>query len=705
MAESEALREALLELDVLRQREAEALAESNALLKGLAAMNAAPAPTAALDALLAAVRETMECSGVGVLLPEGDDLVVDRENGSLPFDRLSDTARRLLSKPRRVSDLAGVRWWSGGGATRSWLSVPLRIERSVASATVHGSQPGVLACVDPRPDRFDPVSQRRLERLARLASQALGTRALAERNALLAAVIEGSSVALSIADARGGERPLIYVNPAFETLTGFRAAEVLGRDCRLLSAEEPDAPERARLRAAVRTRQGGRFELRNRRATGELFWNDLTLYPVAADGGGPGYLVATQVDATEQRAAEDERRRGETERARLMAQLAQAQRQEAVGVVAAGIAHDLNNVASVVAGSAELLLSSDAVEGRDRHNAERISRAGRSMSDLIARLLDFGKRAPDRSRIDLCEVVREAAELLRPTLGDGALLLTQVPDEAVRVVADPTDVLQIVLNLAINARDALPAGQGAIEVGLAPLGPPDVPESEIAVGAARADETYARIWVRDTGEGIARERHHAIFDPYHSSKGDGGTGLGLAVVAGLVGSMAGFVRLVSAPGDGTTFEVHLPPTPDAGPVAAAETDDSPTALAGRLVLVLDDDPDAVAVTSQVLEMHGAEVAGCEHPFDALAAIDDDPDAFDLVITDLEMPDLNGAEVAARLRERRPDLPIILQTGRRDWRNLVPDAPFATALVKPVSGEQLASAAAAAIAGRAGGAAR
>lgn len=908
MVENESLREALLELDALRRREAEALRESNALLAGINRMTAAAGPDDALEALLCSVSESLECDGAFVLRAEGNDLAVVTSAGRTALGRLAGAAPVVLAKARRVVDVADAGWWRAGPETggngiavRSWLSVPLAI----------GTERMALACVDRRRSHFGPGTHRLLARLGQLVAQAVSTRALAERNALLAAVIEGSSVAVTIADATLPDCPLVYVNRAFEEMTGYAASEVIGRNCRFMSEEPDDSPERERLRQTVAERGIGRFILRNRRRDGAVFWNDLTLYPVADADGRVRYLVGTQVDATERRTVERERdmardrlvtalsqipegflllderdrvlfangvytafypagadgfaagdafvdafarylagtgvppeeaarraqgrlaemrrgekdheetlpdgrilavsdrvtpdggllsivsdvtavrateqllalraaamdsaqdgisvcdegghliymnpayrrmfgigldedvrgrpwkslfpekeiafienevfpvlretgrwrgeiagrrtdggiveqeltktllpgvglicvtrdvaerRRGEMERARLIGQLSAAQRQEAIGVIAAGIAHDLNNIVSVVTGSANLIAESPATGPVERRHARRIDQAGRSMADLIHRLLDFARRIPTKTDIELSELVSEAAELVRISVKKNVSLRVEPADATVRVRGDPTNLLQVILNLAINARDAIGQREGTITISARRFDADcshDPKAGEVLAGEVRQGWSYGVVEVADNGSGIEPQMFRRIVEPYYSTKGDAGTGLGLAVVAGIVQSMRGFLALRSTVGAGTTFSVYLPTTDVdvaseeavAQEAALAETID----LSGRLVLVVDDDQNELEMIQKILERAGAEVASCQHPYDAVHTIQDDPGAWDLLITDFEMPDMSGAGLAAKVRGISPGLPMLLYTARADWR--------------------------------------
>ncbi|MEO1459362.1 MAG: PAS domain S-box protein, partial [Pseudomonadota bacterium] len=300
--DDETLREALFELKVLREREAEALRESNALLKGLSSITDAARPAEALTRLLRSIEGSLGCDLVA-LIAGAHGAAEIREATDSTLAGLSFPAAPLrLRRPIRAADAATLTWWPAMPAPLQRFSALLIVPISLPDG-----EAGAILCLTGEHAGFSPDDQNLLSRLAILAAQALATLSLSERNALLAGVIAGSSASVVVADARSPETPLVYVNDAFVALSGYARAEVLGRNCRFLSAEEADSPERLRLRHCVATRSNGTFELRNRKRDGSFFWNRLTLFAVGEPGEPPRYLVATQVDITAERAAADER--------------------------------------------------------------------------------------------------------------------------------------------------------------------------------------------------------------------------------------------------------------------------------------------------------------------------------------------------------------------------------------------------------------
>lgn len=299
----EALCDAVQEMERLRQSEARALRENAALLGALSAMTASDGPASALGTLLVSARDSLGADAAVILRRRAGEAaceVAHATEAALTGQSLI-VPEGVMDGPRYIADLAGADWFADRpayGRFRGLVAAPILVSGRAEGAAA-------LLCLSERPAAFGPACLRLLGRIAGLAGAALDKLALAERQALLAAVIEGSSASIAIADARRADTPLVYVNPAFEALTGYGRDAVLARNCRLLAADPPDAPERVRLRAAVAERRRGEFLLRNRRRDGTLFWNELTLDTVPDEGAAARYLVATQTDASERIAARE----------------------------------------------------------------------------------------------------------------------------------------------------------------------------------------------------------------------------------------------------------------------------------------------------------------------------------------------------------------------------------------------------------------
>jgi PAS domain S-box-containing protein len=498
------------------------------------------------------------------------------------------------------------------------------------------------------------------------------------------AAIEASDDGFAITDANG---IFTFMNRAHAALFGYEdPSDLIGQPWSVLY----DAAEGRRIEEKVMpvVAEFGvwRGETVGRRCDGTPVEQEIAL-TLAADGG----LVCVTRGIGERLAME-------REKMRLREQLMLAQRQESVGQLASGIAHDFNNLIAAIAGTAGLMERSE--DAQIAFHAQRIQAAAGTAAGLVDKMLSLGRRETEPKLIDLRIIFSSVRDLVAPSLADPLhRIALEVPDEPVLIRADATEVMQVALNLALNARDALALGKaGLVALSIGPVGS-EAPRGEVVVGEIPAEAAIIR--VRDTGCGIPSDDLTQVFEPYYTRKGEAGTGLGLAVVAGIVASAGGAIAVESKPGEGTLFEVCWPPElraekPD--PLAALGPLDAQL-LAGKAVLVVDDNPAVVDTVVAMLERAGAEPAPCLDPEDAIAAIEEDPQAFDLVLTDYDMPGMNGPELARALRAIRADLPLLLLTavplayGRRAGEA----EPFDAVLTKPANMESLVASARLAIA--------
>ena len=348
-----------------------------------------------------------------------------------------------------------------------------------------------------------------------------------------------------------------------------------------------------------------------------------------------------------------DRRFQEQAREELERQLRQAQKMEAIGTLAGGIAHDFNNILGSILGNAELV-AEDLPDGHPaRESVRQIHQAGLRARDLVHSILTFSRqREPTRESLDLSRVVAESLTLLKASLPSTIAIQTPVLPGCPPVFADASQMVQVLMNLATNALHAMQPAGGTLEVG---LGPGPASPAELPPGR------YVHLWVRDTGRGMTPEVLERAFDPFFTTKPpDEGTGLGLAVVHGIIRAHGGTITARSGPGQGTRFDILLPAVAPAEPVAAASRD-GPGGGAERIVLV-DDEPALVTLGQRQLERLGYRVRAFTSPADALAGIAADPAAVDLLITDLTMPSMRGTDLARAVQSLRPDLPILLATG-------------------------------------------
>jgi len=346
------------------------------------------------------------------------------------------------------------------------------------------------------------------------------------------------------------------------------------------------------------------------------------------------------------------------ERVQLHHHLAQAQKLEAIGRLAGGVAHDFNNVLTAILGSAELLLL-DTPRGTDaREEVEIIRDAAQRAQELIRQLLAFSARQVLQPAVtDLNDLIKNLTRMLRRLIGEDLALTTELADDLGAVRVDPGQVEQVLMNLAVNARDAMPDG-GQLTIRTANV--------EMEESGDLRDGRYVRIDVADTGTGMDAATLGRVFEPFFTTKERGkGTGLGLATAYGIVRQSGGQIAVSSAPGAGTTFRIHLPRV-DA-PVEAARAAPPVTAPAAgtETVLVAEDEQIVRVLIRKVLEQAGYTVLLAGGGAEALQLAERHAGPIHLLVTDVVMPDMNGRELARRLLERRPDTKVLYVSGYAD----------------------------------------
>ena len=394
--------------------------------------------------------------------------------------------------------------------------------------------------------------------------------------------------------------------------------------------------------------------------------NRLTNHEVVLARGANRHHLLVNFDAQINEAGELEEVRGYlfdiTEPKRLEEQLRQSQKMEALGTLAGGIAHDFNNILGVILGYAEIIQNSaEAGSGLERRVAE-IARAGRRARDLVNQILNFSRQGPqERHPMTLAPLVKEALKLLRSSVPANVEIISRIETDRDSVLADPTQMHQILLNLCGNAAQAMRESGGTLTVTLADVRDGDAfaPPRELG-----RPERFVRLSVLDTGPGIDPDVVERIFDPFFTTKRQGeGTGMGLAMVHGIVKRHDGHVVLDNRPGQGAAFHVFLPLTSDAErPVAEAAAD---LVFREGRILFVDDEKPLVDIGREMLQSCGFEVVTRTSSVEALEAFRHRAGDFDLVITDQTMPNMTGMELAREILRLRPNMPIILCTGFSD----------------------------------------
>ena len=476
-------------------------------------------------------------------------------------------------------------------------------------------------------------------------------REIAERR-LLATAVEQSAEAIIITTTDG---TIEYVNPAFEAITGFSREEAVGRKPSLVMSGRHTE---AFYQDLWRTLQNGgvwigRFN--NRRKDGTLYEEDAVISPVRDSSGKIVNYVAVKRDVTDQVAME--------------AQLRQSQRMEAIGELAGGVAHDFNNLLTVILGSCNLLLcDADRLDAAERENIDEILEAGTRATSLTRQLLAFSRRQPSNPMIlSLVSVVANMEKMLRRLIRENVSIQTRLPDYPIYVNADPVQIDQIVINLAVNARDAMPNG-GALSIA--------VTETEKGCDAQKMGlkpGRYAVLELADTGIGMTEATRARIFEPFFTTKAeDAGTGLGLATVYGIVKQNGGDIEVESKLDVGTTFRILLPRAPDEI-VLAQEQEKQETAeglSAGdaqgtETILVVDDEQSVLHMTRRVLELSGYTVLAAQNDQEVLRFWEERREDIDMLLTDVVMPGMSGKDLGTLLTADRPDLRVLLMSAYTD----------------------------------------
>ncbi len=382
-------------------------------------------------------------------------------------------------------------------------------------------------------------------------------------------------------------------------------------------------------------------------------------------GGLVQYLLAN-FDSVYNENAELEEIRGYifdiSEPKRLEDQLRQSQKMEALGTLAGGIAHDFNNILGVILGYSEIIESSADPESGLERRVKEISRAGKRARDLVNQILNFSRQGPqERHPMTLTPLIKEALKLLRSSVPANVEIISRMETDQDNVLADPTQMHQILLNLCGNASQAMQATGGTLTITMA-----DVSDGDEIVppdGLGRP-ERFVRLSVSDTGSGIAPEVEDRIFDPFFTTKAQGeGTGMGLAMVHGIVKRHDGYLELKNKPGKGATFHVFLPKTAiDERPAIDVTSD---LIFHEGRILFVDDEKPLTDIGREMLTACGFEVVTRTSSVEALEAFKHRAKDFDLVITDQTMPNMTGMELAREMLAIRPDIPIILCTGFSD----------------------------------------
>ncbi len=444
-----------------------------------------------------------------------------------------------------------------------------------------------------------------------------------------------------------------YITPSVERITGYRPEDFFNDPGLLERITHPEDRERLKnhIQEELNAAKAQEFIFRIFTKSGEERWIGHVCQSVFSSDGRNLGRRASNRNMTRYKQAEEEK-------VKLESQLRQAQKMEAIGTLAGGIAHDFNNILSPIIMYTEITLRASKDENL-RPYLEQVLKSSRRASDLVKQILSISRQTEQkRIFMQLGPIVKESLKLLRASFPSTIEIRQDITAEGDWILADPTEIYQVVMNLCTNAAHAMADKDGILEVSLDTV---DLEEERPAYANNIKPGAYVRLAIRDTGYGMSPEVIERIFEPYFTTKELGqGTGLGLALVHSIVQTSNGSITISSEPGQGSTFSVYLPKI-DVEEDSEGEALQPIPAGKGRLLMV-DDEVDIVNAAKIILEQSGYEVVTFTNSLEAWETFQDEPGKFDLIISDLTMPRMTGLELAKNILTIRPQMPVIICTG-------------------------------------------
>ncbi len=591
-----------------------------------------------VETLLTRYTDLYEFAPTGYLSVDADGLIV---SVNLTASRLLQVERSMLQR-RRLShflkaehrrELADFVARVLGGDERATCEVsPLQHSTGTMILRVEGARS--LDGAECRIVLLDVTAARNATEALRLHSAAL----------------EAAASAIMITDVAG---TVEWVNQGFAVLTGYALDDAVGRKVStLLNAQVHDRATFTDLWETILAGRVWRGELTNRRKDGSHYLEERTITPFVNAHGTPVHFISMGRDLTEQRQME--------------AQLLQSHKMETVGRLAGGIAHDFNNLLTVINGTVEFAMMGMLPDLPLRRDLEEVKAAGQRAAMLTGQLLAFSRKQIMRyDALNLSTLVVGLQDMLHRLLGKRITLKVVPGDDLGLVRADPIHIEQVILNLAVNARDAMPLG-GTLTVSIenyTVTADGGEAHSSVPPGA------YVRLVVTDTGDGMTDSVRERAFEPFYTTKGLGeGTGLGLSMVYGIITQSGGSILVQSDVGVGTVFSIYLPRVAS-GSVTPAVVSTVPHDRGSETVLVVEDDDAVRRVAERVLRHVGYTVISASNGREAIQRLSEQRDTVDLVVTDVVMPEMGGLELAAALHELHPRTKVIFLSGYTDEAKL------------------------------------
>ncbi|MFC0253443.1 response regulator [Massilia consociata] len=471
----------------------------------------------------------------------------------------------------------------------------------------------------------------------------IGRSGIEDRGNIFFAAVEMTRMPMVVTDPNQEDNPIVFANGAFFDLTGYEDKDVIGHNCRLLQGPDTDRATVAEVRNALREQRAVAVDILNYKADGEPFWNALFIGPIFDQDGTLLYFFASQMDITERRSLQDSN--------------LQAQKMEAIGQLSAGMAHDFNNLLQVINGNLELALLTSKGSPAAAEPIRRAQRATMQAGKLTQQLLSFArKQRLEQKNVSLNALVVEFSDMLVRTLGEKVELRLDLKPGLPACTLDPTYLEMALLNVVINARDAMPQG-GVVTVGTAVVSSARRSANKLPPG------DYVAVCVQDEGEGMPPDVIRRATEPFFTTKGLG-TGLGLAMVHGFVQQSHGRLEIDSEVGRGTRVRMIFPVSKQARHEdAGVETATPPEGRKCRIMVVEDND-DVRELAEAMLSAADYDVVSAPSGEHALALLETQP--VDLLFTDVIMPGgMNGLQLIEQVHAKRPDMPVLVTTGYMD----------------------------------------
>jgi len=458
----------------------------------------------------------------------------------------------------------------------------------------------------------------------------------------LATAIEHAAESVIITDK---EATIQYVNPAYKKITGYRRNEIIGKKFNILQKGKHNESFYEDMWETIKNGFVWSGHFINTKKDGTPYEVEVSISPIRDSNKNIISYVAVKRDITKEM--------------KLQKEMRQSQKMEALGTLAGGIAHDFNNILMLILGYTALVMKDISEETITYKNLKQIIKAGNRAKDLVKQILAFSRQSEQEKKpVNINPIIKETLKLLRSSLPSTIEIQRNIKANSTIVMADPTQIHQVMMNLCTNSSHAMKENGGTLKVTLTDL---EITKENANLYQVLEEGQYVKLTVSDTGHGMEESIIERIFEPYFTTKKpEEGTGLGLAVVHGIVKSHGGDITVESQPGRGTTFHIYLP---------SIKRDISPEVIVHQAVLrgnenilFVDDEKELIIIWKELLEEVGYKVTGISDVFDALDIFRKNPEKFDLVITDQTMPHMTGSELAKVLMSIKPDIPVILCTG-------------------------------------------